>query len=81
MTILSQNDYDRFTWKHKRVLFPFGMITIALRVSTSYLNIRAGIVINDIITVLAIAGFLVLAELLILQNYEKSIEKMEKNNR
>ncbi len=81
MTILSQNDYDKFTWKHKRVLFTFGVITVTLRVSTSYLNIRTGIVLNDIITVMAIAGFLVLAELLILKDYEKSIEKMEKNNR
>ena len=81
MTILSQNDYDRFTWKHKRVLLPFGVVTVALRVSTSYMNIRTGIVINDIITVMSIAGFLILAELLILKNYEKSIEKMEKNNR
>jgi hypothetical protein len=81
MTVLSQNDYERFTWKHRRILLPFGVMTVALRVSTSYLNIKTGIVINGIITVLSIGGFLILAELLILKNYEKSIEKMEKNNR
>ncbi len=81
MTVLSQNDYDRFTWKHRKILLPFGVIVVALRISTSYLNVRLGIVINDIVTVLAVAGFLILAELLILKNYEKSIEKMEKINR
>ncbi|WMT52214.1 MAG: hypothetical protein RE471_04870 [Ferroplasma sp.] len=81
MTVLSQNDYERFTWKHRKVLLPFGIITVALRISTSYLNLKTGIVINGILTVLAIGGFLVLAELLILKNYEKSIEKMENNNR
>jgi hypothetical protein len=78
MTIISIRDYDRFTWQHRKVLLPFGIITIALRISTEYLKIKTGVLLNDIITILAIGGFLVLAELLILQNYKKSIENMEK---
>ena len=78
MTIISIRDYDRFTWKHRKILLSFGIITIALRISTEYLKIRTGVLLNGIITILAIGGFLVLAELLILQNYKKSIENMER---
>ncbi len=76
MTILSQADYERFTWKHRKTLFLYGITVIIIRVGTEYSGIKIGIVLNDVLTVLAIAGFLFLVELLILQNYKKSIEKM-----
>jgi hypothetical protein len=81
MTVLSPGDYERFTWKHRKVLFIFGITVIAIRIGTGYLNVNIGLVLNDILTVLAIAGFLFLAELLILQNYKKSIDEMDRNYR
>jgi len=79
MTVLNQRDYERFTWKHRKVLFIFGITVIAIRIGTIYLNINIGIILNGILTILDIAGFLFLVELLILQNYKKSIEKMDRD--
>ena len=79
MTILNQADYERFTWKHRKILFLFGILMVTIRIATEYSHMKLEIILNDAITILAIAGFLFLAELLILQNYKKSIEKMEKN--
>jgi predicted ferric reductase len=79
MTILNQKDYDRFTWKHRKVLLIYALIIIAIRVTTEYIGLKIEIILNGIITVMAVAGFLFLAEILILQNYKKSIEEMQKN--
>jgi uncharacterized ion transporter superfamily protein YfcC len=77
MTILNQNDYERFTWRHRKILLIFGLSMVILRIGTVYFNAKPGIALNDFISILATAGFFFLAELLILQNYKKSIENME----
>ncbi|MCL4349755.1 hypothetical protein [Ferroplasma acidiphilum] len=78
MTVLSQADYERFTWKHRKVLFSYGVTVIIIKIATGYLNLKIGIGLNDTLTVLAIAGFLFLVELVLLYNYKKSIEKMNR---
>ncbi|WP_337860845.1 hypothetical protein [Ferroplasma sp.] len=79
MTVLNQRDYERFTWKHRKLLVLYSLIIIAIRIITEEMHTVIEIVLNDIITVMAIAGFLFLAEVLLLENYKKSIEKMQKN--
>ena len=76
MTILSQADYGLFTWKHRKILFSYGITVVIIRIATGYLNLKIGIALNDILTVLAIAAFLFLAELLLVYNYKKAVEKM-----
>ncbi len=77
MTVLNKNDYDRFTWRHRKIITVIGLIIIILRILTIYGKISTGIIINDILSLLTVMAFLMLVEVYILKNYEKSIKNFE----
>ncbi len=78
MTALSEKDYERFTWKYRRILLPAGIVIIILRIIISYINIKLPLFLIDILTVLDIIGFLFVVEIFILYRFKNDIKKLNK---
>ncbi len=78
MTALNEKDYERFTWKYRRILLPAGIVIIILRIIISYINIKLPLFLIDILTVLDIIGFLFVVEIFILYRFKNDIKKLNK---
>ncbi len=78
MTVLNIKDYNRFTWKNRRIILISGIIVIGLRLL--FPLSRIGLIINDVLTILSAIFSLLIIEIIMLYNYQKSIIHMDKSN-
>lgn len=78
MTVLNAKDYNRFTWKNRKIILIFSIIVLGLRLLSSLFI--TNLIITYILTILSVIFFLLIIEILMLYNYQKSIISMDKNN-
>ncbi len=78
MTAINEKDYERFTWKYRKILLPAGIIIIIIRIAISYINIIIPLFLIDILTILDIVGFLFVVEIFMLYKFKNDIKKLNK---
>jgi len=78
MTAINEKDYERFTWKYRKILLPAGIIIIIVRILISYINIIIPLFLIDILTILDIIGFLFVVEIFMLYKFKNDIKKLNK---
>ncbi len=78
MTALNERDYERFTWKYRKILLPAGIIIIILRIIVSYTNINPSLFLIDILTILDIVGFLFIIQIFILYRFKNDIRRLNR---
>lgn len=78
MTAINEKDYERFTWKYRKILLPAGIIIIIIRIAISYINIIIPLFLIDILTIMDIIGFLFVVEIFMLYKFKNDIKKLNK---